>query len=47
MKMHMIDLLMRQPAIILQDIIVFGTEGFGDFFGDGQEFGEVVVGDVG
>lgn len=35
MKMHMIDLLMRQPPVILQDVIVDSASGRGEALGDG------------
>lgn len=45
--MHMVDLLVRDAAVILQHVVVFRSSGCGDFLRDGQEFGERVVGDVG
>ena len=46
MEMHMIDLLMRQPSIILQYIVILHALRDGNFLGNGQDFSELVIGDV-
>jgi hypothetical protein len=47
MHMHMIHHLMRNPSIILQDVIILCPLGSGYLRCYGEEFGEVVVRDVG
>ena len=47
MEMHMINLLMRNPSIILQNIIILRPSRLNQFLNDGQDFGECVVRDVG
>ena len=42
----MVDLLVGDPAVVLQDVKVFCADGRGDLLGDGQQLGEAVVGDV-
>jgi hypothetical protein len=42
----MVDLLVGNPAVVLQDVEVFCADGRGDLLGDGQQLGEAVVGDV-
>lgn len=42
----MIDLLMRKPAIVLQDVVVLKALRDSDLLGYGQQLGELVVGDV-
>lgn len=44
---HVSDLLVRQLAVVLQDVEVRGARGDGQLLGDGQEFRQGVVGDVG
>ena len=44
--MHVVDLLVRQPSVVLQDVVVFGVGREGDFLEDGQNVEEGVVGDV-
>jgi hypothetical protein len=46
MDMHVVDLLMRSAAIVLENIVVLRSRGAGDLGGDRQEVGETVVGDV-
>lgn len=46
MKMHMINLLMSGPSIILQDIIIRSAGSDGESLEDGKDFGKGVVGDV-
>lgn len=46
-KMHMIDFLMSQSAVVLEDIIVDSTRGSGDLFGYREDLEEGVVRDVG
>ena len=47
MHMHVVHLLVRQPPVVLQDIVVLAARRGGDFLRDGQQFRERVVGDVG
>lgn len=47
MKMHMIDNLMSHPPIVLQDVVLFAAGRACDAGGDGEEFGERGVGNVG
>lgn len=46
-EVHVVDFLVREPAVVLQDVVVFAVERAGDPARDGQEFGEGVRGDVG
>lgn len=46
MKMHMVYNLMRDPSIILQDIVVLHSLRNGNPLRNGEHFGELVVGDV-
>lgn len=46
-KVHMIDHLVGRAAVVLQNVIVHCTGSRGDFFEDGEDFEEGVVGDVG
>lgn len=43
----MIDLLMRKPPVILQDVIVLGARRGGQLLHNGQNLNELVVRDVG
>jgi hypothetical protein len=45
MEMHMVHNLMRNPSIILQDIVVLHSLRDGNPLRDGQHFGKLVVGD--
>jgi len=47
MEMHMIHHLMCDAAVVLQDVVVCGARGVREFLGDGEDFGQRVVGDVG
>jgi hypothetical protein len=47
MDMDVVDLLVRETAVVLQDVVLLGSGGAGDLGGDGKEVGEAVVGDVG
>lgn len=51
MKVHVSDLLMCERAIVLQNVVILDVlrrfQGGSDLFGDGEELGEVFVGDVG
>jgi hypothetical protein len=42
-----VDLLVRETAVVLQDVVLLGSRGAGDLGGNGQEVGKAVVGDVG
>ena len=42
----MIDLLVGNPAVVLQDVEILCADGRGNLLGDGQQLGEGVVGDV-
>ena len=42
----MIDLLVGNPAVVLQDVEILCADGRGNLLGDGQQLGETVVGDV-
>ena len=42
----MIDLLVGNPAVVLQDVEILCADGRGNLLGDGQQLGEAVVGDV-
>lgn len=44
--MNVINLLMRQPTVVLQDIVVLGTRCFGNALRNGEDLGETVVRDV-
>lgn len=44
--MDMIDLLVGNPAVVLQDVEILCADGRGNLLGDGQQLGEAVVGDV-
>jgi hypothetical protein len=46
MEVHMVDLLMCRPSIVLQYIVVLCAGGFGYALGDLEDLGELVVGDV-
>ena len=43
---NVVNLLVRDPAIVLQDVEVFGSNGGSDLLCNGKELCEVVVGDV-
>lgn len=45
MEVDVVDFLMCQAAVVLEDIVVFRVERFGDAAGDREELGEGVVGD--
>ena len=34
MKMDMVDDLVGKAAVVLEDVVVFGVDGFGNGFGD-------------
>jgi len=42
----MIDLLVGNPAVVLQDVEILCADGRGNLLGDGQQLGEAIVGDV-
>lgn len=42
----MIDLLMCDPPVVLQNVVVFDTLCDGDLLRDFEDFGELIVGDV-
>jgi hypothetical protein len=44
--MHMIHHLMRDAAVVLQNVVVFYALGESNLLGDGEQFGELVVRDV-
>ena len=44
--MDMIDLLVGNPAVVLQDVEILCADGRGNLLGDGQQLGEAIVGDV-
>lgn len=44
---HVSDLLVRQLAVVLQDVVVDGARGDGELLGDGEKLRQGVVGDVG
>lgn len=46
MKVHMIHDLMRNPAIVLQDIVVLDALCYGNLLRDGKYFGKLVVWDI-
>lgn len=46
MEMHMIDLLVRQPAVVLQHVVVLDALSNGDLLCDLENLGQLVVGDV-
>jgi len=46
LTVDMVDNLVRNPAVVLQDIKVLRTNGSGNFLGDGQQLSQRVVGDV-
>jgi hypothetical protein len=46
MKMHMIDLLMRNPSIVLKKIIVLCPRSRHQFLDYGQDLRQLVVGDI-
>ena len=45
--MHVVDLLVRQPPVVLQHVVVLRARGDGDLLEDTQDVDERVVGDVG
>jgi hypothetical protein len=42
----MVDLLVGNPAVVLQDVKVLCANSRGNLLGDGQQLGQGVVGDV-
>jgi len=44
--MHMIYNLMRNPSVVLQNVIVLDVLSDGNALRDGQDFGQLVVGYV-
>jgi len=42
----MVDDLVRNPAVVLQDVKVLCTNSSGNLLGDGQQLSQRVVGDV-
>ncbi len=44
--MHMIHNLMRNPSVVLQDVVVLDVLRHSNALRDGQDFGELVVGYV-
>lgn len=42
----MIDLLMCDPPVVLQNVVVFDTLCDGDLLRDFEDLGELIVGDV-
>lgn len=47
MHMHVVHDLVRQAPVILQNVVVLGSGRLGNFGGDGEQFREVFVRDVG
>lgn len=51
MKVHVSNLLMCERAVVLQNVVILHVlrrfQGRSDLFGDGEELGEVFVGNVG
>jgi len=47
MKVDMIDLLVRQPTVVLQHVVVLGARGLRDVLRHLQDLEQLVVGDVG
>ena len=45
--MHVVDYLVRDAAVVLQDVEVLGTGGERNLFRDGEQLRERFVGDVG
>lgn len=45
-EMHVVDLLMRNPPVVLQDVVVLHALGDGNALCYGEHFGELVVGYV-
>lgn len=45
-EMHVVDDLVRDAAVVLQDVVVGEVLRDGDFLGDGQQLRELVVGNV-
>lgn len=43
---YVIDNLVRDAAVVLQDVVVLAADGAGDARGNGQDLGQLVVGDV-
>lgn len=43
---YVVDHLVRDAAVVLQDVVVLAADGLGDLLGDGQDLGQLVVGDV-
>lgn len=43
---YVVDQLVRDAAVVLQDVVVLAADGLGDLLGDGQNLGQLVVGDV-
>ena len=46
LTVDMVDLLVSNPAVVLQDVEVLCANGRGNLLGDGQQLGQRVVGDV-
>ena len=46
MEMHMINLLMRNPSVVLKDIVVFDTLSNCDLLRHCENLGQLVVGNV-
>jgi hypothetical protein len=46
LTVDMVDLLVGDPAVVLQDVEVLCANGSGNLLGDGQQLGEAVVRDV-
>jgi hypothetical protein len=46
LTVDMVDLLVGNPAVVLQDVEVLCANGRGNLLGDGQQLGQRVVGDV-
>ena len=46
LTVDMVDLLVGNPAVVLQDVEILCADGRGNLLGDGQQLGEAVVGDV-
>lgn len=47
MHMDVVNLLVRQPTIVLEDVVVLRATRGRDLLCYGEEFGQGVVGDVG
>lgn len=46
MNVHMVDLLMCHPAVVLENVVLFGTAGSSNLCGERQKLAERVVRDI-